>query len=118
MVGNYKRLACAMRDGDPYGAAVLLHQANAAPGRATDVEAWLAGNVNAALDVPGCTAARFYRAVSGAREYLELYEFENADALRTPDWHRFFAERRQGVARHLVDSIQQKHDSLHMSVTR
>ena len=115
---NYKRIALAMREGNPYGSTLLMLHGSAAPGKAAAVEAWFGANAAAALEVPGCTAARFYRTMSGPREYLELYDLASADALRTPDWYRFLTQRRHGVAQHLVDSVQQKYDALGMERTR
>jgi hypothetical protein len=115
---NYKRISLAMRNDSPYGNALLMLHASAAPDKAADVESWYATNATAALEVPGCTAARFYRTVAGARGYLELYDFADSEVLGTSEWYRFLTERRRGVAQHLVDSIQQRYRSLGMERTR
>jgi hypothetical protein len=115
---NYERIAMAMGEGNPYGKALLMLHADAVPGKTAEVEAWFASNATAALEVPGCTAARFYRTVSGARSYLELYELAQSDVLGTTEWSRFLTERRRGVAQHLVDSVQQRYHALGMERTR
>jgi hypothetical protein len=115
---NYRRIALAMRGDNPYGSSLLMLHASAAPGKAAEIEAWFADNAAAALEVPGCRAARFYRTVAGARGYLELYDLAEADALRAPEWSRYLSERRRGVAQHLVDSIQQRYYALGLERTR
>lgn len=115
---NYKRIGLAMREGNPYGKALLMLHADALQGKAAEVEAWFAANAAAALEVPGCTAARFYRTVSGTRGYLELYEVADPDVLRAAEWSRFLTERRRGVAQHLIDSVQQRYHALGMERTR
>jgi hypothetical protein len=114
---NYARVALAARDGHPYGAILLMVQSNAAPGKHQAVEDWFKANAPAAL-TPGVTAARFWRAVSGTREYLEHYEFESAQAMCTREWSKYFAERRRDVAQHLTDSLGQRHTALGMELTR
>ncbi len=108
---NYRRLALAMREGagDPYGQAILMLQANAAPGTEAAAEAWLAENTAAALALPGCTAARAWQAVKGARRYLELYEFDDPEALRSAALYRHLAEYRAPLSRHLTDALQQRY---------
>jgi hypothetical protein len=115
---TYTRIAFAARDGHPYGATLLLVQSNAVPGGQKAVEDWFKANAEAALAAPGVTAARVWRAVSGTREYLEHYEFEFPGALRTPQWSKYFMERRSGVAKDLTDTIEQKHEALGMELTR
>lgn len=115
---NYQRIALAMREGDPYGNTLLMLHASAAPGKTAQVESWFAANATAALDVPGCSAARIYRTISGPRSHLELYDLADADVLRSAEWCRFLTERRQEVAQHLVDSVQQKYNALGMERTR
>ena len=115
---NYARVALAARDGHPYGATLLLVQSNAVPGKHQAVEDWFKANAEAALAAPGVTAARFWRAVSGRASIWSIMSSKAREALRTPQWSKYFMERRSAVAKHLTDTIEQKHDALGMELTR
>jgi hypothetical protein len=114
MRNNYRRLSLALRGdaGNPYGEAILMLHANAAPGREAEVEAWLAANAEAALALPGCTAARHWRAEKGARRYLELYEFDDPEVLRSRALYRHLVEFRAPLTRHLTDAVQQRYGAM------
>ncbi len=110
---NYKRLAYATNTNNPYGSVILLIQGDAVSGRESENQEWLKRNATLALNVPGCTAARYYMAVSGQPNYLELYEFSDAASLGSVQWHQFLTgEGRRPLASSLVNIIQQRYQAI------
>jgi hypothetical protein len=116
---NYARIAHASNAANPYGSAIVLIQGDAAPGKDAEIQDWLARNAALALNVPGCTAARYYKAVSGNPGYLELYEFADTAAPGTAAWYRFLTgDGRRPLASSLVNVVQQRYRAIETPCVR
>ena len=69
------------------GKALLLVMMDIDPEHEEDFNRWYEEeHVPERLSVPGFISGRRFRAVEGAPRYLALYELENADVVKSPEY--------------------------------